>query len=97
MNENKKRYWFKRKRFGYGWVPVTKEGIGVVLLYIFIIIAGSLTLSDVPEGQFTKELGFYFTFLAISTVALIRITLAKGPKPRWRWGWKDGDNREEDF
>ena len=90
-------YWFKRRRYGYGWIPVTWQGWLVVGVYLVVVVAGGLAFLDAPESAQPKEIGFYLLFVAIATVGLVRITLRKGPRPRWRWGRKPGDNPAEDF
>lgn len=81
------KYWFKSKRFGWGWYPATWQGWSIVLFYLFLIItnfrhvdaitrsASDSLLSVVPE-----------TF--ILTILLIIICHATGEKPEWRWGGK---------
>ena len=34
-----KKYWFKRRRFGWGWTPVTWQGWLTVAFFIGLIIA----------------------------------------------------------
>lgn len=90
-------YWFKRRRYGYGWIPVTWQGWLVVGVYLVVVVAGGLAFLDAPESVQPKEIGFYLLFVAIATIGLIQIALRKGPRPRWRWGGKPGDNPAEDF
>jgi hypothetical protein len=90
-------YWFKRRRYGYGWIPVTWQGWLVVGVYLVVVVAGGLAILDAPESVQPKEIGFYLLFVAIATVGLVQITLRKGPRPRWRWGRKPEDNSAEDF
>ncbi len=91
------QYWFKRHRFGYGWVPTTREGAIVTTMYIALMGAGVLTLKDTQHNEYTAEVGFFLLFAAIATAALVRICVVKGPKPKWRWGKKEGDNPNEDW
>jgi len=44
MKDNPKKYWFKRKLYGWGWVPVRWQGWFVVLLGISIFVAGIYSL-----------------------------------------------------
>lgn len=90
-------YWFKRKRYGYGWVPATKKGWAVVVTHLALVGGGALTLGRTRSNEYTAEVGFFFLFVAIATAALIRISAVKGPKPKWRWGKKKGDNLNEDW
>ena len=90
-------YWFKRRRFGYGWVPVTWQGWLVVVGYIVFVVGGSFSLANVSEDTVTKEVKLFFLFVALATAGLLRITYAKGPHPKWRWGKKPTDNPNEDW
>lgn len=91
------KYWFKRRRYGWGWIPVTWQGWTTIGVWLAIVIGGSTAIFEVPEEQSAREVGFFVTFMAIATFALIRISYAKGPKPHWRWGKQPGDNPDEDF
>lgn len=93
----KQKYWFKRRRYGYGWIPVTKEGWGVVVVFLAVMILGVLVMKDTPKGEFTKEVGFYLITVVVTVAALVTICISKGPKPKWRWGRKDSDKEDEDF
>lgn len=76
--------WFKAKRYGWGWYPVTWQGWLVMLGYIALMFAFASTIDDDSP---TREV--FFTFLlpgAILTATLLRICYKKGEKPRWRWG-----------
>ncbi len=90
-------YWFKRRRYGYGWTPVTWQGGVVILVFVAVILLGSLTLKDTPENTFSTELGIYLLTVLIATGVLVQITLKKGPKPKWRWGVSKDDNPDEDI
>ncbi len=85
--------WFKRRRYGWGWAPVTWQGWAVVAIYVALVVAGALTLG---EGE-TGEVMLFLLFVAILTVTLVQISLVKGPKPRWRWGRSPSDDPREDL
>lgn len=95
--DDKQTYWFKRRRYGYGWIPATPQGWLVVAGYLGLVLAGTYMIKDVPEDEFTREVGFFFAMMAVATVLLIRITMARGPKPHWRWGKQPTDNPNEDW
>ena len=85
IKDNPQGLWFKRKLYGFGWVPVTWQGWTVILVYILLLLALALTLDD---GSPTREVMFMFVLpLVLLTGALIRICYAKGEKPRWQWGF----------
>lgn len=87
--EEKKDIWFKRKRYGWGWVPVTWQGWAVTIGYIVLALAFALTID---ENSSSREV--FFTFVIpdiLLTITLIRIAYRKGEKPRWQWGEDKGD------
>lgn len=97
MSENPRAYWFKRRRYGWGWFPVSWQGWLVVTVYLAVVLAGSAAFADAPKETAGRERGIYVFILATTTVSLIRVAYAKGPKPRWRWGKRPTDNPHEDF
>ncbi|MEO6470415.1 MAG: hypothetical protein ABIR57_01200, partial [Aeromicrobium sp.] len=80
------RYWFKRRRFGYGWIPVTVEGWLVLTTYIVLMIGGGITLSAVRPDAGGLQTALYLVAALILTAALFAILIEKGPAPKWRWG-----------
>ena len=91
------RYWFKRRRFGLGWTPVTREGWLTLGVYLAAILGGAISL-----GAFTRDppgwtVVVYLVVVLLLTIAFFMIALRKGPKPKWRWGRHPDDNPAEDF
>ena len=39
LKDNPEGYWFKRKLYGYGWTPATREGWFVLVVYIAVVLA----------------------------------------------------------
>lgn len=92
--DNPEGLWFKRKLFGWGWMPVRWQGWVVILVYIGVLLALSLTIdenSSDREAMFTLLLP-----LAILTAMLIRICYKKGEKPKWMWGFPKKETPEKD-
>ncbi len=92
MNKNPK-YWFKRRRYGYGWIPVRWQGWAVLAGYLLAVVGAASAFSD-PDGD---EMWLFLLVMLLATVGLISISFAKGPRPRWRWGARPTDNPDEDF
>lgn len=90
-------YWFKRRRYGWGYMPVTWQGWAVVGGYIVIVAALVPAFLDAPEAVAAKEAGFFVILFTAVTAGLLMISFSKGPRPRWRWGRKPGDNPDEDY
>jgi hypothetical protein len=99
MKQVETKYWFKRRRYGYGYTPVTWQGwlsvagaVGVIVGLAFVILP-----SDSQAPSLSQALLFTAVVAAV-LVVLVKITYAKGPTPaRWRWGKKPEDNPREDI
>jgi len=37
LKDNPNGYWFKRKLYGFGWMPATKQGWTVLALYVLFV------------------------------------------------------------
>ena len=75
-----KEYWFKRKLYGWGWVPVTWQGWLVTLaLIIFVTFIAVVFLT---KGKLIE----YFVSLIFAIAVLMYIAYKTGEKPRWSWG-----------
>ncbi len=94
IKDNPERYWFKRKIWGWGWVPATWQGWSVTLLYVLLISILVLTREKSIPGN--PDSGSNFLTFALPSIALtiflIVIAYKKGEKTRWQWGLsKDQD------
>ena len=70
----------------------------MVIVFMAAILLGAVyLLKDTPRNTFSEEAFLFLIFLIVVTAALVIISIAKGPKPRWRWGRKSTDNLDEDF
>lgn len=95
--KSKNKYWFKRKRYGYGWTPSSKEGWLLIVVYLAVVIFGGFIFSNKLGSEDMFYTIAYSIFVITSTTILLLITVRKAPKGKWRWGWKEGDNKSEDF
>jgi len=90
--------WFKRKRFGWGWVPVTWQGWLSTLIYILVLVGGSYwLLKDVPDNTYSDEVGYFLVLMSITTILFIKLASTKGPSGKWRLGKRDTDNPDQDW
>lgn len=79
------QYWFKAKRYGYGWYPVTWQGWFSVALYIALLVLHMNFAFRYASSAEEIILGVVFpSFLEVAL--LIMIAYASGEKARWRWG-----------
>ena len=74
-------YWFRAKRYGWGWgLPVTWQGWIVLVAFIALIIAGRFLFP--PKEQ----TGAFVSYLLALIALFVAICWVKGEPPRWRWG-----------
>ncbi len=83
-----KRYWFKAKRYGYGWYPVTWEGWLTVFAYLALVF-GDFYRIDSTSHSVSDTLINFIPETAALTVILIYICYKTGEPARWRWGDDD--------
>ncbi len=95
MTKTEKNYWFKRRRYGYGWTPVTWQGWVTIVVFILTILSTAFIFDSMP---YSNELLWIFlnTFITL-VVLLVVISILKGPMPKWRWGKMPDDNPKEDY
>jgi sterol desaturase/sphingolipid hydroxylase (fatty acid hydroxylase superfamily) len=83
-----KKYWFKAKKYGYGWYPATKEGWLVMLVWLVAFLAlVKIFLLNLKDGP--KELYWYLPSVFLITGILIFVAYKTGEPARWRWGEDD--------
>lgn len=99
MNKQKRRpdTWFKRRRYGYGWTPITWQGWTATGLFLCVVIAGIFFLKDTPRNTVTQDVILYLAFVLLAILTLVVVSYKKGPKPKWRWGKKSDDESDVDF
>ena len=97
MNKERKEYWFKRKRYGFGWIPICWKGWLLIIIYLVIVVSG--TLIYLPQYGFTESEAswIYFVFVTILSTILVIISSLKGPSLKWRWGKSPDDDPEKDY
>lgn len=86
IKDNPQGYWFKRRLYGWGWFPVTREGWFVIGVYILFIVNFA---RDVQEEKLYENEGL-ITILApiiLATLILVYICYLKGEPPKWQWGF----------
>ncbi len=88
LRDNPEHYWFKRKIWGWGWVPATWQGWFVTLLYVALVSALVLTREEAVSGNPDSGSNFLVFGLPLLVLTSIFIFIAykKGEKPKWQWG-----------
>jgi hypothetical protein len=78
-----KKFWFKNKRYGWGWTPTSVEGWLITTVY-FLVAMSYPFLAKLGVVDFSFWI--FFLVMIVSTTAFIFICYKKGEKPKWRWG-----------
>lgn len=81
----KNNYWFKAKKYGWGWYPSTWQGFTVLGLYISVLIILFYNI-DVYSPSAPETIISFLPQWIVLTVILFLVCIIKGEKPRWRWG-----------
>jgi len=79
-----KKLWFKRKRYGWGWVPASWEGwacIGVIF-GVILFFGNKLEQSENPQVLAYLPMG------VLLILVIIGLGYMKGERPKWQWGGK---------
>lgn len=77
------RYWFRAKRYGWGWTPLTWQGWAALAAFVALLVADWLVFPP------TKALPDYIGCVVGLTILLVAVCWLKGEPPRWRWGDDD--------
>lgn len=97
MDEKDEKYTMKRKRYGWGWIPVTWQGWVFIFAQVGIIVIAATLLPHKPAHPSTDQLLRFFGIFGLAFLNLIIFSLETSPRPKWRWGKKSSDNPDEDF
>ena len=84
IKDNPEGYWFKRKLYGWGWTPATKEGWLVTVGFLAFIIWYAFRLETMAQVGLLEVAP-----LIAAVVVLITVCYKTGESPRWQWGLKD--------
>jgi hypothetical protein len=90
-----KKLWFKRKEYGWGWTPASKEGWITMIVFTLVLAFASIAyfqymkrlneVLDLSEGVVAFV---YILLVSFLSLILILICTVKGEKPKWTWGNK---------
>ena len=85
--EQKKEIWFRAKRYGLGWYPVSWQGWVITLLYVVIILRTFSWADKMSHSGSDTLIAFAPPFIVITGLLLV-ICYKKGEMLKWRWGNK---------
>jgi hypothetical protein len=79
MQPENYRYWFRAKKYGWGWgLPNCWQGWMVFAVWLALVITAGILLA--------KHLALFIACVFVLGIGLFLICLLKGEPPRWRWG-----------
>jgi hypothetical protein len=81
------KLWFKNKKYGYGWTPVSRNGWIVVLVFVIFLILQIFDLTYKLEFGVNSIISIviYIFNFATALTALSTITTLTGEKPKGLW------------
>jgi hypothetical protein len=79
-------YWFRAKKYGYGWEPCTWQGWLVLAGYVAgMVYVASRAQENMTDTFVVEEL---VTPMVLLTLLLVAISWRTGEPTKWRWGDK---------
>ncbi len=78
--------WFRAKRYGWGWTPVTWQGWAVTLAYALVVACWAAYEVVTARRQPVFAVWPGLVAILLLTALLVVICWIKGERPRWRWG-----------
>jgi hypothetical protein len=85
-----KNYWFKPKRYGWGWgLPATWQGWVSFGIFIAVWLLALTTLIPTGDSELKdKDLALFISVMLLDVVGLVYVSFKYGEPPKWRWGKK---------
>jgi hypothetical protein len=85
-----KDYWFKPKRYGWGWgLPATWQGWVSFGIFITVWLIALAMLVPTDSGDLkAKNIIIFITIMLLDVAGLVYISFKHGESPKWRWGNK---------
>ena len=81
------QYWFKPKQYGYGAVPVTREGWALTLLVAILIAAAS---AYVFAGGAPSLISIVVWAVIVAAIVAGSVPVVRSKtEGSWRWRWGD--------
>lgn len=82
------KHWFGRKRYGWGWTPITWQGWLSLAVFIAIFTFGATAF--VNAGTSPRHWFALAIWSASVIFCFLLFVRSKGPAARWQWGDRAG-------
>ena len=80
MNQPEPEYWFRAKRYGWGWgLPARWQGWVVFIGWLIVFFSGVRYFA-------VRHSLLHVPFAIAMVVVLLAVCYWKGEPPAWRWG-----------
>jgi len=86
LKDNPEGYWFKRKLYGWGWVPARVQGWLVLGAYIVAVVIFVLRAEAVVS--LVDAIRQVIAPVLVLTIILLVVCYKTGEKPTWQWGMR---------
>jgi hypothetical protein len=93
---NPQDYWFKRRRYGWGWTPVRREGWFLVAGFAAALIVPALLFGNRFEDN-GWALVLWLIWVVVTAAGFIVLTTRHAPPGKWRWGTRPDDDPDLDI
>ena len=77
-----KKLWFRARPYGWGWQPATKEGWGVMLVWLIALLVTAWGTEIIASP---KAVAAFLALTFLYTGILIYVAYRTGEKPLWKW------------
>ena len=88
LKNNPENYWFRRKVWGWGWVPATWQGWAALVAFVVALVAILVPFIRIPNPSNTDALWFIVR-VAAWVFLLILVSYLTGEPPKWQWGFPE--------
>ena len=84
IKDNPEGYWFRRKLYGWGWTPATREGWAVTIIFLLFALGLAIRSEKIglTDERIVKEL---LLPIAVAVIILVYICFKTGEPPKWQW------------
>jgi hypothetical protein len=93
LKRNPEGYWFRRKLYGWGWVPARLPG-WLTLLVFLIVFVWLLEPFVRSQSLSTMDIVWFLVRVGMWVGALQLVCYAMGEPPKWQWGMQEKNSQE---
>lgn len=86
-----KDYWFKAKKYGWGWgLPLTLRGWISYGVFVAVWLAALSVFSNqtMKNDPTALQVAIFTAVMVLDVVGLVYVSIKYGEPPKWRWGNK---------